>query len=915
MKYMQRLWMLLLWIGVIIQPNYSQQPVSTHKKEISINELIERIEANTPYRIFSIFNESFMVSVDSGEEPSVEQLKKSLEGTGYHSAVYENWVFILKEEQLITTFSPSLVHKEQYAESQEGAGFLIRKPEKAISENKVYTIGNPHIENPTGKVTLSGQVTDFKTGEPLMGINLILAEPWIATTTNASGHYSITLPSGRTQLDISGLNIKKTRRQLMLHSDAVLDIELEEEEHILDEVTILSNRIQHVKNTQIGVERLQVSRLKNIPMALGEVDVLKAIQALPGVKTVGEASSGFNVRGGATDQNLILLNDGTIYNANHLFGFFTAFSSEMVKEADIYKSSIPVQYGGRISSVLDISVKEANKEKFTGSAGIGLVTSKLNLEMPLIKNRTSLMLTGRTTYSDWILKKLPEKSGYKEGAAGFYDMSALLSHKHNDANLLTVFGYYSHDRFSFSEHERYGYTNLNASAKWRTVFNENLMAYFTAGYDHYDYQNTESKNQTDAFKLSFNINQLFAKADFNYNLNPAHKLDFGWKSMLYDINPGKYEPANAASLVKKDELQKDKALETAFFIGDEWTITPKFSVNAGIRYSLFNALGPRRYNVYAPGDLPSEYNILETVEAGSKVLKTYHGPEFRLSTRYAFTDNLSVKAGFNSMRQYIHKLSNTVIMSPTDTWKLSDANVRPQRGWQAATGLYLTTPDNLWEFSVEGYYKQMDDYLDYRSGARILMNHHIETDVISTEGHAYGVELSVRKIAGKFNGWMNYTYARTFLRQNNELIKNPVNNGDWYPTEYDKPHEFKFVGNYKITHRYSFSINVDYSTGRPTTIPAGQYYDREADAVRIYYTDRNSYRIPDYFRTDISFNIEPSHKLTLLTHSSISIGVYNVTGRKNVYSIYYVSEGDKIKGYQMSIFGVPIPFITYNIKF
>jgi len=345
-------------------------------------------------------------------------------------------------------------------------------------------------------------------------------------------------------------------------------------------------------------------------------------------------------------------------------------------------------------------------------------------------------------------------------------------------------------------------------------------------------------------------------------------------------------------------------------------ITPKFSVNAGIRYSMYNALGPRTYMNYADGALPSTSTVTDTVNVASgKVLKTYHGPEFRLSARYAFSDRLSVKAGFNSMRQYIHKLSNTAIMSPTDTWKLSDANVVPQKGWQAASGVYLNSADGIWEFSTEVYYKKMKDYLDYRSGAKILMNHHIETDVIRTDGHSYGAELAVRKIAGRFNGWMSYTYARTFLRQNDKLMETPINGGDWYPTEYDKPHDFKLVGNYKFTERYSISFNVDYSTGRPTTVPAGKYYDHKLQSMRVYYTDRNSYRIPDYFRTDVSFNIEPSHKLTLLTHSSISIGVYNLTGRKNVYSIYYVVEEGAVKGYKMSIFGVPIPFITYNIRF
>jgi hypothetical protein len=578
-----------------------------------------------------------------------------------------------------------------------------------------------------------------------------------------------------------------------------------------------------------------------------------------------------------------------------------------------------VQYGGRISSVLDIKGKEANKEKFTGSAGIGLVTSKLNLEIPVIKEKTSVLLSGRTTYSDWILKQLPAKSGYNEGTAGFYDMGAVISNKINDKNSLNLYGYYSHDRFSFTNKEQYEYNNLNASVKWRSLFNERLTGSFSVGLDHYDYRNAELSPKDLAYKLSFDINQVFVKSDFSYTQN-AHKLSFGFKSLLYDIAPGTYEPESGKSKVKPDQLQKDKALESALYLGDQWEITPKFLIDAGIRYSVFNALGPREYNEYNPSLLPSETTIKNTVNAASgEVLKTYHGPEFRLSGRYIIQRDLSVKVGFNSMRQYIHRLSNTLIMSPTDTWKLSDANIRPQNGWQAATGLYYNSPEKDWETSAEVYYKKMNDYLDYRSGARILMNHHIETDVINTEGYAYGVELSLKKNTGKLNGWASYTYSRTFLRQNDKLILNPVNRGEWYPTDYDKPHDLKIVANYKFTQRYSFSVNMDYSTGRPITVPAGKYGDKSSPFV--YYTDRNSYRIPDYFRTDVAFNIEPSHKLTVLTHSSISLGVYNVTGRKNVYSVYYLSETAKngvdktIRGYQMSIFGVPIPFISYNIKF
>uniref|UniRef100_UPI0032EFC7CE TonB-dependent receptor plug domain-containing protein n=2 Tax=Bacteroides TaxID=816 RepID=UPI0032EFC7CE len=748
------------------------------------------------------------------------------------------------------------------------------------------------------------------------GINIVHREPWVATATDRQGNFTIKLPVGYNTIEINGLNIKETRRQFMVYGEGATHIELEEENHLLDEVLIVSGRVQNVRSTQLGMEKFQPSLLKNIPTAMGEVDLLKMLQTLPGIKTVGEASSGYNVRGSAADQNLLLLNNGTIYNPNHLFGFFTAFNSDMIKDAELYKSSIPSQYGGRIASVLNITSKEASKEKFTGSAGIGLVTSKLNLEIPIIKEKTSLLLSGRTTYSDWIMKMLPEKSGYRDGKAGFYDLGGVFSHTLNERNKLNIYGYYSHDRFAFNDNQKYAYNNMNFSANWRSIFSEKLTANFSFGYDHYDYRNDESVEEAAAARLSFAINQWFGKADFSYKLDNNHTLNFGLMSQFYNINSGTYEPLYESSLVKWDQLQKDKALESAIYIGDQWEITPKLSVNAGIRYSMFNLLGPRTYYTYQDGMLPSSTTVVDSVSVGGgKVVKTYQGPEFRLSARYAFNDDFSVKAGFNTMRQYIHKVSNTTIMSPTDTWKLSDTNIKPQNGWQLAAGAYYNTPGQVLELSVEGYYKKLNDYLDYRSSARLIMNHHLETDVINTEGYAYGVEFQVKKPSGKLNGWASYTYSRTFLRQNDPRIARPVNGGDWYPTEYDKPHDFKLVGNYKFTRRYSVSFNMDYSTGRPTTIPAGQYYDQGLQSMQVYYTDRNSYRVPDYFRLDLAFNIEPSHHLTLLTHSSISFGVYNLTGRKNVYSIYYVSENGSVQGYKMSIFGAPIPFITYNIKF
>lgn len=682
----------------------------------------------------------------------------------------------------------------------------------------------------------------------------------------------------------------------------------------LAEIVVVGGRQSAVNNMMIGAEKFKPQILKNIPSAFGESDIMKIVLTLPGVTTVGEASSGYNVRGGSTDQNLILLNGGTVYNPSHLFGLFTSFNSDAVEDVELFKSSIPVEYGGRISSVLKVTSKEANMQKFTGSASIGALTSKANIEIPIVKDHVSLLLNGRTTYSDWILKKLPEKSGYKNGTANFYDFGGVLTWRVNNMHRLKVYGYWSNDKFSFSTNDKYGYQNRNISAEWRSILNDQITATFSAGLDHYDYFNEDVSVPSMAARLSFGIDQLWGKLHIRHRLSEKQTLSYGLSVLHYDVQAGKYEPVGSESCITTDQLQKEKALESAAYIDYEFALTEKLSVSAGLRYSLFNALGPRDVNIYLDGELPSEETLVETRnETG--VIKTYHAPEIRLSARYALQENLSLKLGFNTMNQYIHKVSNTSIMSPTDIWKLSDVNIKPQKGWQIAAGIYHETAGKKYEFSAEVYYKHINDYLNYRSSAVLLMNHHLETDVISTKGKAYGIELQAKKPFGKLNGWVNYTFSRSLLRQDDERVAMPLNNGDWYPAEYDRPHEVKAVLNYKFTERYSFSSNFNYATGRPTTVPAGKYYDSQNQKYMPYYTDRNTYRIPDYMRLDLAFNIEPTHKLTSFLHTSFSIGVYNVLARKNAYSIYYVTEGGRVQGYKLSVFGSAIPFVSLNIRF
>ena len=882
-----------------------------------LTEVLQQVQQQTKYRFYWVASETegINVSVNTDAKDLHLLMKALLKDTDLKYTIHnDQMVFLLRNKTLMEV--PPLFAQGKESTPDWSQKLLLSNKPKATSGNKIYVVGKPGIQTEQKMVELKGTITSFKTGEPVMGVNMVVKkDTWSAAVSDANGHYVLKVPQGEVDIEMTGIGVIDTHRRLMVYGSGTLDIELEDKMQTLEEVTVTANKIENVKGVQMGVQTLIAEDLKTIPTAFGELDVIKVVQALPGVKTMGEASSGLNVRGGSTDQNLIQWNEGTIYNPTHLFGFFSAFNGSIVQDMELYKGSIPAKYGGRISSVLDINSRRGNKEKYQGEISLGLLTSSLALEGPIKKDKTSLLVAGRTTYSDWMLKQLPEKSGYKNGKAGFYDINLLLSHQFSQKDNLYISGYYSHDRFNFLENEKYEYANANASLQWAHLFNDNFRMTTTAGYDHYDYTTKNWQNEYDAYQMGFDINQYYLKMDFNHSQLEDHRIDWGVNALMYDINPGSVQPHGSGSLYIPKTLQKEKALEAALYLNEEWDITSQLTASIGARYSLFNAFGKRTFKTYKDGELPSALNIIGT-ESRDGSLKTYHGPEFRLGLRYAFTDDFSVKTSFNTMRQYIHKVSNTMVMSPTDTWKLSDMFLKPQTGMQYSLGFYKNLMDDQMEASVEGYYKTMDNYLDYKSGAQLLRNEHLETEVLPTEGRAYGVEFMLKKPKGKFNGWISYTYSKTELRQSDARIARPANKGKWYPAEYDKPHDFKLIGNYQFTQRYSTSLNVDYSTGRPQTMPVSQYHNPTIGATTFVFSERNGVRIPDYFRVDLSFNIKPTHQLTAKTHTFFTIGVYNLTGRKNVYSIYFQNEGEEgMKGYRMSIFGAPIPYASFNMKF
>ncbi len=903
--------------------------ITGHYQDIPFTRFVQEIESVTPYHFYydprEVDSLSVRISVEKEPLSSVLEQVFQAAGGGLHFAIDGSSVYISSGDALQVDLPPDFFQSSsdtvpRLTENPVEEAPEIQAPEKPQErqgneiavENKLFAVGLRTNHLKKGQAVIAGYVRDGKTGKTVSGAVISTSDPKAVAVTDQNGYYSITLPRGRHTLHLRAIGFFDTRRQAMLYSSGRLDINLEERVIPLKVIEVNAEKSRNVKSTQMGMEKMSIQAIKQIPAVFGEVDILRAVLALPGVLSTGEASTGFNVRGGATDQNLVLFNGNTIYNPSHFFGFFSAFDPDVVKEVELYKSNIPARYGGRLSSVLKVTGQEGNKKQFKGAAGIGLLTGKVYLEGPLVKDKTSFIAGVRSTYSDWLMKYLPK--AYQKAKASFYDGSLELSHKIDDKNDLTLTGYLSQDHFNLASDTMYSYQNRNVNLKWNHLFNDRMYGIFSAGYDHYRYQLSSEENKVNAYQLSFGINQYHINADFTDVVNNSHTLNFGISSILYKLSPGDYLPVGKGSLVHADRLEEEQALESALYLEDHFTISSRLALDLGIRYSLYNYLGPQTVFTY-PADAPREVStIRDTLHYGSgKFIKTYQGPDFRAALRYLLPGNASVKVSFNSMHQFIHMLSNTAIISPTDTWKLSDYNIKPQRGYQISLGLYKNFKNDAIEMSVEGYYKRMKNYPDYKSGAVLIMNHHIETDLVNTKGLDYGIEFMIKKTFGKLNGWMSYTWSRALLKMDDPRAVEQINGGDYYPASFDKPHSFNFIGNYRLSHRFSVSLNFVYATGRPITFPIGMYdYDHSG---RVLYSDRNQYRIPDYLRTDLSLNIEGNAKVHQTTHNSWTLGVYNLWGRKNPYSIYFVSDDGNIKGYKLSIFGSAIPFVTYNIRF
>lgn len=759
-----------------------------------------------------------------------------------------------------------------------------------------------HIFAQAQEYTISGTIFDNSSGETLIGANVLIQELGTGAVTNAYGFYSITLPAGEYSLRCSYIGFSDFNKKISLTENIKLEIELDEEGTKLTDVVITAEKKnKNIESVEMSKEKISIAKIKSIPAVFGEVDIIKAIQLLPGVSATGEGQSGFNVRGGSVDQNLILLDEATVYNAAHFLGFFSVFNPDVVKNVEIYKGGIPAEYGGRLSSVLDVRMNEGNKKRFAATGGIGTISSRLTLEGPLKKNESSFIVAGRRTYADQFLRFAKDTS-IRNNKVFFYDLNAKLNYKLGENDRIFLSGYFGDDVFEAGG-ARISWGNTTGTARWNHIYNERLFSNFTFIYSDYDYS-LGSTDEVAGFTWDSNIKDISGKIDFNYFLNTNNNLKFGAQVTDHDFEPGNVQGVGE-SIFGGLELDNRSALEGALYISNEQKITSDLTALYGLRFSAFANTGGS--NVYSYDE---DFQVMDTSFYNKgEIYNQFGNFEPRLGLRLKLGENNSVKASYNRMAQYIHLASNGISSSPLDIWFPSSTNVKPQLADQVALGYFHNFQDNAYETSVEVYYKDIQNAIDFKDHASLLLNQYIEGELRFGDARAYGAEFLIKKNSGKLTGWIGYTFSKS------ERKIDEINRGEWYNATWDKTHDASVVLSYELNSRISFSANWVYATGRAVTFPTGKY-EYNGWTVPVY-SDRNAERMPAFHRGDLGFTLKNKEKVGRKLFWDMNVSIYNVYNRKNAYSINFRDDPDR-PGEQIAektyIFPI-LPSVTYNFKF
>ncbi len=763
------------------------------------------------------------------------------------------------------------------------------------------------------KATISGYIKDSKNGESLVGATISKLGSNIGASANEYGFFSFTLPKGQHVIAVSLIGYATYTIAVDLDKSITKNFELTEEGKDLEEVVITGEaEDKNVKSVEMSVAKLDIKQINKIPALLGEVDVIRAIQLLPGVTTVGEGASGFNVRGGNIDQNLILLDEAPVYNSSHLFGFFSVFNPDAVKDVKLIKGGIPAQYGGRVSSILDVRMKEGNSKKTTVTGGVGTIFSRLSIEAPIIKDKASFIIAARRSYIDALVKPfLKPSNALKKADFYFYDLTAKFNYRINDKNTVFISGYLGRDVFGASIF-KFNWGNATTTARWNHIFSKKLFMNLTAFYSNYDYLLDFSTNNGQGFNWTSNIINYSVKPDFSYYLNTRNTIRFGAQAFLYDFLPykatGTFENGQVKFLA-----DKRYGVEYSGYLSNEQKLTQKLTVEYGIRLSVYNYVGTGKA-YYFRDTIPNEQKPLDNTKTYKKgeVIKAYVNPEPRFSMNYLLNKSSSIKASYNRMVQYIQLISNTAASTPLDVYTIASNNIKPLIADQGSVGYFKNFKDNTYETSVEVYYKYLQNQLDYIDNADLFINPTVENQLLQGLGRAYGAEFYVKKSKGKLQGWISYTLSKT------ERLVRGISNGNWFYSRYDRTHVLNTSVNYDITKRWNISANFVFLSGVPGTFPNSKVQIQNLNIP--YNTDgvRNNYRITPYHRLDLGATYSFKKNETRRYKQTLVFSVYNVYNRRNAFSIYFrTKDGEPLQteAVRYSIIGSFVPAVTYNFNF
>lgn len=791
------------------------------------------------------------------------------------------------------------------------------------TDQNLLVIGDPLNEGRYKRAVLKGKIYDGATGGILPGASVYSQQARKGVTSNGKGEYEIELPAGIHDLQIFFMGYEQNNQPVKLIENGQADFELYDETYNLEEVKVVSNEA-NVSRSQMSVVRINSKVMKELPVLMGEADVIKSMTTMPGIQSVGELSSGFNVRGGNTDQNLVLIDGAPVFNTSHLFGFFSMINPDAVRDVTLFKGGMPARYGERVSSVMEVGLKDGNKDKVTLYGGLGIINSRFTLEGPFKKGKNStFILGGRSTYSDWLLKKT-RNAELMNSVANFYDVNAKVNLALGKKNQLELLAYNSFDAFNLNLGSLYNYGNTIGALNWKYNISKRLISDLKLSYSEYDFDVKEKNEQNSAEDYILKTGLVYKSGQYqlSYISSDRHRLNVGAKYIDYFFQPGEIKPTQQESYIIAEKVDNEKAVETGMFIDDEFDLTQSLTLNLGLRYSQYANYGPKTVYLYDPNHTREISYITDSIQfEKNQQIISYDGWEPRASLKYNFESGGSLRMSYQKISQYVNQISNTSVASPADFFKSSDYYIKPLRSQQYAIGYFNDFRQGRYETSAEVYYKDLENLPEYKDGAVLLMNKHIETDMISANGYSYGLELLVKKVTGRLNGWVSYAYSRTMREADNLYREETINKGKYYPSVYDKPHDLSVIANYMISRRWRFSADFEYMSGRPATLPELKYTVGESQLV--YYSDRNKYRMPPYHRMDVSLTFDENLRKKRVWKGSWTLSVYNLYGRHNPYSVYYkknlpenVREGEKLfELFKLSVIGVPIPSLTYNFRF